>query len=231
MKKIVILIVFLWSTHAMLAQGSTKRFGLQLSPTFSWMRADLNKVNGNGTNVGLKLGMIAEIYPTSLGDGERYAITTGLGFAFNHGGTLQYEEKERIWVDDPNIEVNPLNAKYSVQYIEVPVGFKMRFCADHIRTCFFGEPQLILGIRSQARGDIVNRLDEYNDFPINDFVAPFGLSWGLGVGAEYEIGNNTSGVGGIYFQDMFTDLTKDVELGDESNSGFRAIVIRLGIIF
>ena len=211
MKKIVILLVFLSSSLALLAQGTTKRFGLQLSPTFSWMRADLNTVNGNGTNVGLKLGMLAEIYPAALGADERYAITTGLGFAFNHGGTLQYRDKVRIWVDDPNVEVSPLNAKYSVQYIEVPVGFKMRFCLDHIRTCIYGEPQMILGFRGQARGDIINQLDLYNDYPINDFVAPFGLSWGLGIGAEYEIGSKTSAIGGIYFQDMFTDMTKELK--------------------
>ncbi len=230
MKKIVILLLFLGVTLAAEAQIVSDKlsFGLQLSPTFSWMRANLNTVNGNGTNVGLKLGLLTEY---SLDASERYSFTSGLGFAFNHGGTLQYEDKEVIWVNEANLETTILRAKYSVQYVEVPAGLKMRFCLDHIRTCIYGEPQLILGIRTQARGDLIDKLDEFNDIPINDFVSPLGLSWGLGIGAEYEIGDDTSAIGGIYFQDMFTDMTKDVELGDESNSGFRAITIRLGILF
>lgn len=230
MKKIVILLVFLCASLITEAQVISDKlsFGLQLSPTFSWMRADLNTVNGNGTNVGLKLGLLTEY---SLDDSDRYSFTSGLGFAFNHGGTLQYEDKEVIWVNEANLETTILRAKYSVQYVEVPAGLKMRFCLDHIRTCIYGEPQLIVGIRTQGRGDLVDKLDEFNDIPINDFIAPLGLSWGLGIGAEYEIGDDTALIGGIYFQDMFTDMTKDVDLGDESNSGFRAITIRLGILF
>ncbi|MEM9991726.1 MAG: PorT family protein, partial [Bacteroidota bacterium] len=198
MKKIVILLVFLSSSISLLAQESNRpRFGLQLSPTFSWMRSDLNIINGNGANVGLKLGMLAEFSPNFLGGDARYAITTGLGFAFNHGGTLQYTDRERIWIDTPDLEVDPLNAKYSVQYIEVPVGFKMRFCMDHIRTCIFAEPQMVLGFRGQSRGDIVNQIDLYNDLTINEFISPLGVSWGLGIGAEYGIGGSTALIGGI----------------------------------
>lgn len=230
MKKIVILFVFLFATLATQAQVVSDKlsFGLQLSPTFSWMRSDLNTINGNGTNVGLKLGLITEY---SLDTSDRYAFTSGLGFAFNHGGTLQYEDRETIWTNEDDLETTLLRAKYSVQYVEVPMGLKMRFCLDHIRTCIYGEPQLIVGIRTQARGDIVDALDQFNDIPINDFISPLGLSWGLGIGAEYEIGDDTALIGGIHFQDMFTDMTKDEDLGDKSNSGFRAITIRLGILF
>ena len=53
---------------------------------------DDNTINNNGTNLGLKLQVMAENYFQ-----ENYAITLGFGFAFNHGGTLQYDNGGALW--------------------------------------------------------------------------------------------------------------------------------------
>ncbi|HQU60765.1 MAG TPA: PorT family protein, partial [Saprospiraceae bacterium] len=87
MKKIVAIPAFLVLSLIMLhAQNGNVRFGFQLSPAFSWMSTSTNKINTNGTNLGLKLGMVGEFYFQ-----ENYAVTSGLGFFFNTGGTLLQE--------------------------------------------------------------------------------------------------------------------------------------------
>jgi hypothetical protein len=222
MKKIVFFVAFLLGLSFVQAQSDFNiRFGLQLSPTFSWLSSDVNNINGNGVNLGLKLAMMGEYYFA-----ENYAITSGLGFAFNHGGTLRYEGNRAFWKLDGTYQV--ADAKYSVQYIEIPLGLKMR-TREYGYLRYFGEPNITIGFRSQATGDL--RDTEFNDVEIKEFVSGAALSWGIGAGVEYGLSESTAAVGGIYFQNMFTDLTKDVDLGDDSKTTLKAIVLRLGILF
>ena len=61
MKKIVIALFFFWSFQQFgLAQEGDLRFGFQLSPSFSWMNTNDTRINRSGTNLGMKLGMLAE---------------------------------------------------------------------------------------------------------------------------------------------------------------------------
>jgi hypothetical protein len=77
MKKIALILFFGVSLNFVYAQFNDVRFGLQVSPTFSWMGANTNRINSSGTNLGLKLGMLGEFYFR-----ENYAFSTGIGFGF-----------------------------------------------------------------------------------------------------------------------------------------------------
>ena len=65
------------------------------------------------------------------------------------------------------------------------------------------------------------------------------MSWGLGGGFEYELGSKTSLVGGLYYQQGFTDVTKDdgftirdgIERKENSKATIGAVVIRMGVMF
>ncbi|MEM1325899.1 MAG: porin family protein [Bacteroidota bacterium] len=222
MKKIVAAIVFISCLGTAFGQSAYNvRFGLQLSPTFTWMQSDASIVNGNGPNLGLKLAMLGEYYFA-----ENYAVTSGLGFAFNHGGTLRYDAEDNYWNVDRSLRNADL--KYSVQYIEIPLGLKMRTREfGYLR--YFAEPHIVFGFRSQSRGDIKGA--DINDIDIKEFINPISLSWGLGIGGEYSISESTAIVGGLYYQNMFTDMTKDIDMGDESGSNLSAITLRLGVLF
>lgn len=229
MKKIVINISFLLCVSTILvAQNNAyaPRFGLQLSPTFSWMGSDNNAINQNGVNLGLKLAMVGE-----FSFQENYAVTSGIGFAFNHGGTLQYDnrnqENRTYWNTDGSIN-QAVSLKYSVQYVEIPVGLKMR-TREFGYFRYYGEPFLALGFRSQARGDI--KKTDIDDVDIKDYVNGLSLSWGIGFGTEYGVSANTALVGGLYFQQQFTNLAKDVYDGYKAKSTFKALTIRLGVLF
>jgi len=61
MKKIVFCLCFLWiafSAPQAIAQGNV-RFGIQTSPTFTWMNTSDADVNRSGTNLGLRLAMMS----------------------------------------------------------------------------------------------------------------------------------------------------------------------------
>ncbi|TXB62137.1 PorT family protein [Phaeodactylibacter luteus] len=246
MKKFVVFATLIFAV-AMVGQAQQAvRFGFQLSPTFNWMSTDDNTVNTNGTNLGLKLGLVGEFYFQ-----ENYAVTTGLGFSFNSGGTLLHDRGGSYWANSEvpescrfEMENGPgSNLKYSIQYVEIPVGLKLRTREfGYIR--YFFEPNLGLGFRTQANGDIRNSEDQdaCTDINIRSDVGLFNVFWGVGGGIEYSVSESTSLVAGLGAQFGFVDVTKDDDLvfvdGSGSNTAkedskgvVRGIVLRLGVMF
>jgi hypothetical protein len=243
MKKIVAVVAFFTiSISLMNAQGEV-RFGFQLSPTFGWMSTDNNKINTNGTNLGLKLGMVGEFYFQ-----EQYSISTGIGFFFNAGGTILHDDAGVFWRNSEvptactnSFETRGPNLKYSVQYVEIPLGLKMRTREfGYLR--YYVEPNIGLGFRTQATGDVKNEGDECNDIDIQKDVGLLNLFWGVGAGVEYSVSETTSLVAGIGTQFGFVDITKDDDVTyrnnvltdpveEDSKGVSRAIILRLGVLF
>ena len=239
MKKIVAIAAFLSLSLSIMAQDDL-RFGFQLSPSFSWMNTNTSKINPSGTNLGLKLGMTGEYYFR-----ENYAFTSGIGFYFNNGGTLLHDFGGSYW---PNSDLpssldslpNNVKLKYSIQYLEIPAGLKLRTREfGYLR--YFMEPAITIGLKTQARGTIegtgVKSDEKYN---IRREVNSLNLAWGITAGVEYSISDNTSLVGGLGFQVGFTDATDDKgqvfdpERGtvrEKSKGTNNSITIRLGILF
>jgi len=249
MKKIAAIAAFLTFFLTTTSGQENLRFGFQLSPTFSWMTANTNKVNGSGTNLGLKMGMIGEYYFR-----ENYAFSSGIGFGFNQGGVLQHERKGCYW---PNSDLGlPIDTaagcavlpegtrlRYKLQYLEIPIGLKMRTNEiGYVR--YFLEPALTLGFKTQATGSaegrgLGNDLEKLN---IKSEVNGVNLSWGLGVGLEYYLSENVALVGGLAFQTGVSDVTKDgavvyneqteqYDLRENSIGKIHNIIIRMAVMF
>ncbi|MEL7119323.1 MAG: porin family protein [Bacteroidota bacterium] len=244
MKKIVLTALFGLTISFCVAQFSDVRFGMQLSPTFSWMSANTNRINGSGSNLGLKLGMLGEFYFQ-----ENYALSTGIGFGFNQGGTLQYEWSGFYW-DEPYRELTTdttalpsgTKLKSSIQFLEIPIGLKMR-TREFGYFRYYLEPAITIGIKTQARGTVTGRNvgSDFEDINIGSEINPLNLSWGLGAGVEYSLSETTSLIGGLGFQVGFADVTKDngVEINpttgeqseESSNGKAHNITIKIGILF
>jgi len=247
MKKIVTVIAFFTLAISLASAQGEVRFGFQLSPTFGWMSTSNNKILTNGTNLGLKLGMMGEFYFQ-----EQYALSTGLGFYFNAGGTLLHEQSGRYWsnTDDEgglsescrnSFEERGPNLKYSVQYVEIPIGLKMRTREfGYIR--YYIEPNLGLGFRTQAKGDVKNEGEECKDIDIQSDVGLLNVFWGIGGGIEYSVSESTSIIGGIGAQFGFVDVTKDDDViyrnnvltdptEEDSKGVMRGIILKLGVMF
>lgn len=240
MKKLIAMAAFVVTVLSAQAQNDV-RFGFQASPSFSWMVANTSRINPSGSNLGLKLGMLGEFYFR-----ENYALSLGLGFAFNHGGTLLHEYGGEYWIHSdlsPSQDTLPNNVKlkYGIQYLEIPVGLKMRTREfGYLR--YYIEPAITLGFKTQARGQIegvgVSTNDEKID--IRKEVNGLSLSWGIGGGIEYSLSDNTSLIGGLVFQTAFTDATDDSGIVFDPDRGNRketskanvnVLTIRIGVMF
>lgn len=247
MKKLLPLFMLLLLFLSVQAQEQNIRFGFQLSPTIGWLSTNDNLINANGPNLGLKLGMTGDVYFQ-----ENYAITSGIGFYFNAGGTLFFEESVdslNIWteVDIPNFE-GPYRGgtdfKYSLQFVEIPIGLKLRTREfGYIR--YYLQPEMTIGFRTQARGQVENvtEIDPDEKYDISSATNILNLSWGIGGGIEYNISTTTSLVGGLAFQSGFADVTRDRNTEiyrpnrngavqqEDSRGRVNAIILRIGIIF
>lgn len=246
MKRIASTFCFsMFTLFSISAQESTEmRFGVQVSPTWSWAKTTDKKLEGTGSNWGLKFGVQGEFYfkPT-------YAFIAGLGFGFNQGGTIQsgYEMAD-LWknssLSEDKYHSIPKEGKfyYSITYVEIPFGLKLRGGVSEDRPIsYYAEiPVFTLGFKSKAQGDIrgTNNLNTEKEDIRND-VNGTSLSWGLGGGIEYKASGATL-VGGIHFQQQFTNFKGDGrvqkepggQFTDESSKGtIGLIAFRLGAIF
>jgi len=246
----LIVALFLLPAVAFAQLPGDLQFGVQLSPTFSSMNTNNNLINGDGSNLGLKLGVIGEYYFR-----ENYSIHSGLGFHFNAGGTLFYENqftRVDLWDESldsflpantkPDSISGGIGFKYDLQFLEIPIGLTLRTREfGYIR--YFVRPALHLGIMTGSRGSVRGAafIDEDESFGISKEVNSLNLSWSLGAGIEYSISESTALVGGLAFQSGFADLTSDKgtvlqragrgTVEDDSKGRVNSLIIMLGVMF
>ncbi len=246
MKKLALLFFFAAFLFGKTEAQQRLRFGFQTSPTWSWMRTDDRKLEGVSSNWGVKLGALGEYYFA-----DNYAITTGLGFGFNHGGTLQNGYSNWVAWNDENTDLTEipsdtfgLNSKlhYRLTYVEIPFALKMRGGSNEdSRFRFYAElPMFTLGFMTKAIGDI-RGTDTQNleDINIREEVKGLSLSWGLGGGIEYEFATNATLVAGLAFQKQFTDITRNGSVEktagnwqeENAKATFGNLALKLGLFF
>ncbi len=221
------------------------RFGLNLSPSISWINTDDSRISGDGTAFGIKLATQAEFFFA-----ENYAIETGIGFHFNTGGTLLSNYggnffTESIGEGQPfNNPGSPTSANvrldYSINYLEIPLALRLHTREFGFIRYYVQAPIFTLGIRTSAKGTISGGGvgADVEDINIAREVSPIALSWGLGAGAEYEVGGGTVLFGGLQFSRLFTDVTKDGDYGytgrtqqGDPGAGINSLTLRLGVLF
>ncbi|MEO6758531.1 MAG: porin family protein [Saprospiraceae bacterium] len=246
MKKLLLALgLFVFGHGLASAQDKSFRFGVQASPTWSWMRTNDKKLDGSGTNLGLKLGLQGEFYFA-----PNYAFITGLNFSFNQGGTIQSSyPMADLWKDselsDPKFHIVGQEAKlhYRLRYVEIPFGLKLRGGSGTDNPLkFYAElPLFTLGFLTKALGDIRSTQDQNTeDEDIRKDVKPLSLSWGVGAGVEYEFAPSATAVAGFTFQQQFTDVTGNGQVQKTANGDFTTdkskatiglVALRLAIFF
>lgn len=164
------LLVFMLANHTAKAQGF--KFGVHVAPVISLMGSDYKQVENKAVNVGLNVGVEVEYY---LAEGENYAITFGLDFALNKGGTLLYKyggtlmpisELDRNTfadasgtspTDGTNVDMQAFTRiNYRVNYLELPIGLKLRtneLGSSYMRA-FFHLPIVKIGVPVNASASI-----------------------------------------------------------------------------
>ena len=221
---------------------SSFKFGLQLSPSLTWMNTNEPKLSGGGTNLGLKLATQAEFFFA-----PNYAIATGIGVHFNAGGTLKSSEGGRFFtttipdgdgfgsIVGPNVAL-----KYSIQYVEIPLALKLRTREFGYLTYYIEAPIFTFGFRGKTTGSLSGGgvTSATEELTINKEVSPVSVAWGFGGGVEYSVSESTRLCGGLQFSRVFTDVTKDkdytytgrTQAGDPT-ANINSITLRLGVLF
>ncbi len=213
-------------------------FGFELSPTISWLATDDNSINGNGSNLGLRIGTTGEYYLT-----ENYSLIAGIHFAFNQGGQLFYERGGNL-LPRTDLSINlpeegiPNNSdiRYRMQFLELPIGFKMRTNQIGNMSYYAQFPVFTFGFNTKGTADIEGGNIKTESEKINKEIPFLRMFWSVALGAEYELGGNTYLVGGLGYQSNFGDILKgggDLADGgkDRSSAKIHSLVLKLGVKF
>ncbi|MEM7103526.1 MAG: porin family protein [Bacteroidota bacterium] len=238
MRFFLILSLTLFTYSFSIAQDGGVRLGIQASPTFTWLASEDNTISSNGLRAGFKIGPIGEFYFR-----ENYAFISGINLVFSAGGTLTHQlggnllPETAVGSNTAGIDMIPDNSniEYKIQSVEIPFGMKLRTNPiGYFR--YFAEIPFIVGIKTQARGDISGAGLDTSKENISGDVNLVNVSWGIGGGVEYEISESTSIVGGLTFQGGFLDVTKNN--GMQTNGGIEdskvvqnAINLKIGVMF
>lgn len=245
-KILCIAIVVSYLTVPAISQDDrSMRIGFQASPLLSWISNNDNRIVKTEGNIGLKLGTTADIYFK-----DNYSFTLGINLAFHEGGEFRYElpgsylPKSDLTRPDLQTGTRPMDAgtkiKYNLQYVEFPLGLKIRSKEIGYIRYFVEAPVFTFSFLTRGRGDIetpslkLERENIYKDLQV------FNIFWGLGAGLEYSISENNSLIGGLYFQNGLIDFTRDqghIEVEplttepEDSRATVNNIILRLGILF
>ena len=238
------------------AQDRSLRIGFQTSPMISWVNNNDNLVVKNGGNFGLKLGTTADLYFR-----DNYSFTLGFNLCFHEGGEFLYEyggnylpeselSDEILQTGDKPLP-DGVKIRYNLQYLEFPIGLKIRSKEFGYKRYFVEAPIFSFGFLTRGRGDIETDDAVYEQENIYEDLSVINIFWGLGLGVEHNFSQSNSAIIGLYFQNGLFDFTRDKgwrslpnpdedpndptddynKQEDDSKATVSNLTLRLGIIF
>ena len=230
MKKIALSFSLLVIASALTAQSldiQTFRLGLKASPSLAWLKPNTEDYEREGIRLGFSYGLLAEFLMA-----EQYGFATGVHISYM-GGKLSFPIEEIV----DNQIFREKERVYKLQHLEIPFTLKMKTREIGYNTYYakFGFGGAI-NIKATADdrfyaqdGSSFSR----NDIDINDEIPLMRVSMILGAGTEYSLGGNTSLVGGITFNNGFTNILKgnDSLSNRKKNARANYLEVTLGILF
>jgi hypothetical protein len=219
MKRIILISAML--LISILSPAQKIKLGFQASPQLSWMKSTNSDINNKNCGLGIKYGLDADIF---LFDVPRYTLNTGL-FITNHSFKARYNLDKVLVMDDKELS-NPVDIRYKLNYIEIPLNIKLR-SDQFYRLTYYGQFGLtnLINISATAYSSD-GKLDRAN---INESIGFYDLGLLLGAGAEYDIGGNTALNFGIQYTNYFLDAT--TIKGLDENTTINTIRLVIGVMF
>ena len=226
MKKILlsVFLVVLLTPMAFSVDPSGFRFGLKASPSVAWMRPETSNYANDGLRIGFSYGFIGDI---RLGD--FYAFSTGITVNMI-GGKLVYPYQLSV------TEQVDLSRTYKLNYVEIPLTIKMHTQEIGYLT-YYGRFGFGAGVnlRSKASDTYVSGGDQIT-IERDDIKSETRLLRGsmiVGLGVEYSLGGRTALVGGVTFNNGFTNVLKGTNdaIGRKPSAINNFVELTFGIMF
>jgi opacity protein-like surface antigen len=215
--KLWITLIVLISTQIINAQQM--RFGITTSPGFSWFKTDISRIKGDGTKLGINIGLMVDRYFA-----EHYAFSTGLSIN-SIGGLLSYNEGTILHTNSGNDTLPPgSKVKYKLQYLHVPFSLKFKTTEIGYIT-YYAQLGLDAMVNIKARADV--KAESISGANVSEEINLLYLGYHIGAGIEYKIIGNTSIVAGIKYMNGFTDVTTN----NREKTLMHGIELKLGVLF
>ena len=195
------------------------KMGLALSPNAAWMVSTDYDHEPRGAKANFGFEFVADVLFS-----ENYALGLGVHI-FNTGGDVRYLVQD---TEDDDFLMN-VDRSYSLQYVELPLTFKMR-TKEMGYTTVYGRFGLGLGMNVKAEADearyrsyeeIINgEWSTYNvggsaisdRIEIDSDIRLFRVAMIIGGGIERTISGTTALVVGLNYNAAFSNTHKDVNL-------------------
>ena len=195
------------------------KMGLSISPNTAWMVSTDYDHETLGAKVNFGFEFVADVLFS-----DNYALGLGVN-VFNTGGHVRYLVLDPV---DDDYLMN-VDRAYSLQYVELPLTFKMR-TNEMGYTTAYGRFGIGLGMNIKAEADEA-RYRSYREvsngewstydlggspisdrIPIDSDIKLFRASMIIGGGIERTLSGSTALVVGVNYNASFTNTHKDVEL-------------------
>ncbi|MBL7928795.1 MAG: PorT family protein [Bacteroidia bacterium] len=187
MRRLIALTAALIFANADLLTAQKVELGLQFSPGFAWLKPSDKELKNDGMKPGFNYGVNVDIMFS-----DNYGIGTGVLMS-HQGGKL--------------IALDTIKTSYKFQYLDLPVLLKMRTGEiGYIR--YYGTFGVVPGFRLSAKGEVAYGGKTYDEVDIKDQINLLNLSLAIGGGVQYILSGTTRLVGGIEFNNGFSDLLK-----------------------
>lgn len=238
---ILILFIVLASPQLSQAQDSKFIFGLKGAMNIGWIQAKTKTVTSNGVALGYSYGIMGDYKFT-----KNYSIAAEFLIS-NIQGNMQYVGDDGFAVfknDTSEKQVDNLNYKLNLQYIQIPISMKFRTKEIGYITYWaqFGvAPGFMIGNKADLSGDLPSIIanddptnfnlnkEEGDDFAVvgfDDKVFPIRMGLIIGGGIEYSLAGSTSLYAGIRLNNGFTDLFV-VDKGVDAFNGLMSLNVGL----
>lgn len=219
MNRILLTIFFLLALLTASAQTSPIRFNVHVDPQSAWFSSDENEVDPNGSIIHINAGLNMDYYFA-----ENYAFVLGFGIN-NIGGKLLYADSTIFLSKGDTLLLEPnQSAKLNLQYIDIPIGLKLKTEELGYATYFLQlgfNPMFRLNARASSDEASLDKED------VSESIILFNLGYHVGIGVEYALGGSTALIGGLRWTGGLTDVADN----DRANVKTNILSLHLGVLF
>ena len=231
MKKITLLAALVLGFFSAQAQSNTGlEIGLKVSPSISTNRIVAPGQFGfedEGATVRFGGGLVLDYFFS-----ENYAFSTGLEYAMKGSGVSYFQLSSNVNDNAPRTITNSrVTDEFNVQYLQIPIGFKLftNEVATDTRVFFQLGTSLNGRISGTLNNDKFYKDDSGNDIKAYKRFNVFEADAVIGAGVEFQLGTNTKVFGGFsyhrgltdidnYYEDYYKDFSNSKDIAIKNNS-------------